>query len=125
MIARLITDPSRRSSSVHRRGPEGWSITGGRCDEFHGTRHRHGRGRCRGPDSITDVCGKRIATGWDVRDTVSVVSRGYVISTHAHDLLLSISLADRMSERRLEPMRLSQPAFGCPESADSCHVRDG
>ena len=37
---------------------------------------------------------------------VGEVSRGHVISTHAHDLLLSISLADRMSESLLEPMRL-------------------
>ena len=37
---------------------------------------------------------------------VGEVSRGHMISTHAHDLLLAISLADRMSERVIEPMRL-------------------
>ena len=37
---------------------------------------------------------------------VGQVSRGYMISTHPHDLLISTTLADRMGERELEPMRV-------------------
>lgn len=37
---------------------------------------------------------------------VGQVSRGHMISTHAHDLLISTTLAERMGERALEPMRV-------------------